>query len=133
MKIIFDLGEDKSLDINFEAVDENDAITYADLIAAIFTGASSVTKHILSEHTDEEGFETFLFDKLGYLFEAFLQDVFPDIEPEGFGFSDAAMVYAQDKLIEEAFDKGMTYEEVLAEYEEKAKDYVKSKTNVLKC
>jgi hypothetical protein len=50
-----------------------------------------------------------------------MERVFPDTQPRDFDLSDAGMLYAQDMIIDEAAKKGITYEEALQKYEEKAK------------
>jgi hypothetical protein len=52
---------------------------------------------------------------------------FPDVQPREFDFSDAAMLYAQDKIIEEAHRKGLSFEEAMKKYESRAKEYVRQK------
>ena len=60
-----------------------------------------------------------------------MERTFPDIQPREFDLSDAGLLYAQDKIIEDAAKKGITYDEALKKYEEKAKEYVRKKARLM--
>lgn len=56
--------------------------------------------------------------------------IFPEYEPkegEEFDLVDAAIIKAQDDIIKEAHKKGITFEEALREYNEKAREYVNAR------
>lgn len=72
-----------------------------------------------------------LYDSMDYLFYKFMERVFPDIQPREFDLSDAGLLYAQDMIINEAAKKGMTYDEALKHYEDKAKAYVKKNARMM--
>ncbi|MBP5596732.1 MAG: hypothetical protein J6Y02_15200 [Pseudobutyrivibrio sp.] len=72
-----------------------------------------------------------LYDTIDYIFYKFMERTFPDIQPREFDLSDAGMLYAQDMIINEANKKGLTYEEALQKYENKAKEYVKQKARLM--
>lgn len=72
-----------------------------------------------------------LYDVMDYLFYKFMERTFPDVQPREFELSDAGLLYAQDKIIEDAAKKGITYEEALKKYEDKAKEYVRKKANLM--
>lgn len=72
-----------------------------------------------------------LYDSIDYLFYKFMERTFPDIQPREFDLSDAGLLYAQDKIIDEAAKKGITFEESLQKYEDKAKEYVRKKARVM--
>lgn len=72
-----------------------------------------------------------LYDSLDYLFYKFMERTFPDIQPREFDLSDAGLLYAQDKIIDEAEKKGLTFKEALQKYEDKAKEYVSKKARLM--
>jgi len=72
-----------------------------------------------------------LYDSLDSLFYMFMERVFPDIQPRDFDLTDAAVLYAQDMIIAEAEKNGLTYQEALKNYEDKAKEYVRKNSGVL--
>lgn len=95
------------------------------LMAIFFEILDSATKKILADAPDEV--VDFTYDHFNALFELFLRNVFPE-PPEGyFELSDAALLYAQDKIVEEADKKGITFEEALEKFESRAKEYVRQK------
>lgn len=95
------------------------------LMAIFFEILDSATKKVLAEAPDEV--VDFTYDHFNALFELFLRNVFPE-PPEGyFELSDAALLYAQDKIVEEADKKGITFEEALGKFESRAKEYVRQK------
>ena len=80
---------------------------------------------------DHESEAEDLYDSLDSLFYMFMERVFPDIQPREFDLSDAAILYAQDMIIDEAEKKGLTFKEALKNYEDKAKEYVRKNSGVL--
>lgn len=72
-----------------------------------------------------------LYDSMDYLFYKFMERTFPDIQPREFDLTDAAVLYAQDQIIKRAEKKGITYDEALKQYEDKAKAYVKKNARML--
>ena len=68
-----------------------------------------------------------IYEALDALFCKFMERVFPDIQPRAFDFSDAAMLYAQDMIIERAHKEGKTFEEVMKDFEDEAKAYVNAR------
>ena len=56
-----------------------------------------------------------------------LKNIFPGIDPAEFDLSDAAIVYAQDQIINKALDEGKTWEEVKNEYENLAVEYINAR------
>ena len=68
-----------------------------------------------------------MYDVLDDGFSNFLSKVFPEIDVNEFNLSAAAIVYAQDQIIQKAEAEGKTYKEMLAEYEAVADKYIKEK------
>lgn len=77
------------------------------------------------EHTED------LYDSIDYLFYKFMERCFPDTQPRDFDLSDAGLLYAQDCIIADAAKRGISYEDALKEYEDRAKEYVRKKAKVM--
>lgn len=96
-----------------------------ELIAILFEVMDAATRKVL-ENAPEEVVD-FTYEHFNGIFDLFLRKVFPD-PPEGyFELSDAALLYAQDKIIDEAEKKGITFKEALEKYEKRATEYVRQK------
>lgn len=126
MKIIIHAGEDGVNKVTFEDVKTEDKVTYDDLLAVFLSVLESATQQLLKETDADKEDREHLYDVLDSLFFAFMLRTFPDIQPRDFDFSDAAMLYAQDQIIEEAEKEGLTFEEAMEKYEARAKAYVKA-------
>lgn len=127
MKIIIDANNETGLVNDFKI--EDGTCSLDTLVAAFFGVLDGTVKDILVKSNQEAYSE--LYEHFTAIFDLFFQNVFPE-PPEGyFELSDAALLYAQDKIIDEAVKKGMTYEEALAHYEEKAKEYVKKNAKMM--
>ena len=88
------------------------------------TGLSEVTVKLLKE-VDTEDREA-LYMSLDAVLQRFLLDMFPEFEladDEKFTLSDAALIKAQDDIINEAHKEGITFNEALARYEREAEEY----------
>ncbi len=120
--------------LNFEDSDENRLIDYEvegtggvsldSLISGFFCVLDGITKGFLESHPDalEE-----LYEHYNGVFDLFLRNVFPE-PPEGyFELSDAALLMAQDQIIEEADKKGISFKEALDKYENRAKEHLRQK------
>lgn len=95
------------------------------LMAIFFQILDAATRKVLVAAPDEV--KEYTYDHINALFELFLRNVFPEA-PEGyFELSDAALLYAQDKIVEEAYKKGITFKEALEKFESRAKEYVRQK------
>lgn len=103
-------------------------LSFDGTIAFCMSFMESACKKYLSDHPDDA---ESLYDCLDALFFRFMERAFPDVQPRDFELSDAGLLYAQDKIIEDAAKKGITYEEALKAYENKAKEYVRQKANKL--
>jgi hypothetical protein len=112
-----------------ECISEGDVkLSFDGIIAFCMSFMESASKDFLRAHPDEV---EDLYDSLDYLFYKFMGRTFPDVQPRDFDLSDAGLLYAQDKIIEDAAKKGITYDEALKKYEEKAKKYVRKKARLM--
>ena len=122
MKIIIeanDEGQVKALNI------EDGKCSLDELIAILFEVLDAGTRKVLEKAPDEV--KSYTYEHFNAIFDLFLRNVFPEA-PEGyFELSDAALLYAQDKIIDEAEKKGITFEEALEKYEKRATEYVRQK------
>lgn len=112
-----------------ECISEGDVkLSFDGIIAFCMSFMESACKDYVRAHPDDA---EDLYDSIDYLFYKFMERTFPDVQPREFDLSDAGLLYAQDKIIDEAAKKGMTYEEALKHYEAKAKEYVKKKARLM--
>lgn len=128
MKLIITTNENAVTNIEMEDLAEGD-VTYNNLLAISLSLMEAFTRHFMEEVQKEEhncNFEG-LYDDLNTLFDIFLRRVFPDVQPLAMDLSDAAILYAQDKIIETAEKKGITYEEAMKKFEKKAKEYIRQR------
>ncbi len=123
MKIIINTVEDRVDDLKFENAAEGEA-TYEFLTAVLFCIAENLTLQVKEDIGDDPEQLDQMYDYLAGVCDQLLTRTFPDIQPAGFGLSDAAVLYAEDQIIKRAAKKRITFEEALAEYEQKARDYV---------
>lgn len=128
MKIILKVDEATLKDIQFEEMAKGD-VTYNNLLAINLSLMEAFTRHFMEEVRKEEPEADFtgLYDDLNTLFDTFLRRTFPDIKPLSFDLSDAALLYAQDKIIETAEKKGITYEEAMEKFERRAKEHIRQR------
>ena len=93
-----------------------------ELIAIFFSILEGASHQVLNDAPNDV--KEYIYEHFNAIFDLFLRNVFPE-PPEGFfDISDAALMYAQDKLIEDIEKKGITFEEALESYENRAKDYL---------
>lgn len=94
-------------------------------IAVLFSAMDGATREVLKDASQEV--HDYTYEHFNAIFDLFLRNVFPE-PPEGyFELSDAALLYAQDKLIADMEKKGITFKEALDNYEKKARNYMKYK------
>lgn len=103
-------------------------LSFDGVIAFCMSFMESSCKDYLKAYPDDA---EDLYDSMDYLFYKFMERTFPDIQPRDFDLSDAGLLYAQDQIIKRADKKGITFEEALKEYEDKAKEYVSKKARVM--
>lgn len=128
MKLVITTNNEAITDIKMEDVAKGD-VTYNNLLAINLSFMEALTKQFMEEVLKEEPECSFegLYDDLNTLFDQFLRRTFPDVKPLAFDLSDAAILYAQDKIIETAEKKGITYEEAMRKFEMKAKEHIRQR------
>lgn len=125
MKIYLNFDETGFTDFGTEGTG---GVSIDDLISGTFCLLDGITRGFLKDHPEAKDD---LYEHFSGVFDLFFRKVFPD-PPDGyFELSDAALLYAQDKIIEEAEKKGLTFEEVLRKYESRAKEHIRQKKEVL--
>lgn len=129
--IISDTAEGEVL-VEFEKTfNEEQGISFGDIYARFMVGLEGAVRTILKEVPvkDKKAFREHMYDVLDDGFGNFLTKVFPEINVGEFDLTAAAVVYAQDQIIQKAEAEGKTYQEMLDEYEAIADAYVKEKMN----
>ena len=126
MKIIISDVNEATVNVDFEyEPEEKGEITFPE----IFSRMVSAMEGVLSTTSEKmpEDLKQQFFDNLDMIFTNLLYKVFPDIDPTEFDLSDAAIVYAQDQIIQKAEKEGKTYNEMLKEYEDLAEKYIEER------
>ena len=102
---------------------------FQDVYSRLMAALDATTSRLLNEVTakDPKAFRSHMYDVLDEGFSNFLKKVFPEINVGEFDLSAAAIVYAQDQIIQKAEAEGKTYHEMLDEYEAIADKYVQEK------
>ena len=128
MKIILKVDEASLEDIKIEDAAKGD-VTYNNLLAINLSLMEAFTRHFMEEVRKEEPEADFtgLYDDLNTLFDMFLSRTFPEVKPLAMDLSDAAILYAQDKIVEIAEKKGITYEEAMEKFEKRAKEHIRQR------
>lgn len=128
MKIILKVDEASLEDIKIEDAAKGD-VTYNNLLAINLSLMEAFTRHFMEEVRKEEPEADFtgLYDDLNTLFDMFLTRTFPEVKPLSMDLSDAALLYAQDKIVEIAEKKGITYEEAMEKFEKRAKEHIRQR------
>lgn len=130
MRIIIDTDKDRITNLSFEDADDGQA-TYENITAIIFCILENLTLQVKDSLTNKADING-LWEYVGGACDQLCLRCFPDDPSEaGFELSDAALIYAEDMIIQSAEKKGMTFEEALKEYEDKAKAYVAERSGVL--
>lgn len=123
MKIIINIDE-ANMNITTE---DAEGVRLDDVIAAGMVMMEQAVQEVIQNYATDGDGEEYLYDMMSALFDKFLVKVFPNVAPEPIGLSDAALLYAEDLLIENIDKKGKTYDEAMKEFEEKAQKYLKTK------
>lgn len=109
-------------------IQSDEKVTYEVLLNALLGAFAHCTTKLLEETSmEDEAIEDLCFS-LEDVFEHILYDeVFPQLKSlrSEFELSDAAVLKAQDEIISEAAERGISYKEALDEYNEKAEEYVR--------
>ena len=103
---------------------EDEKISLGDIISGMLTALAGTIKDYMKKHEPSEDDIADVHDNMVHLFNCVLNDVFPTVKPLGFELSDAGVLYAMDMIVNDTYEKGMTFDEALAEYEKKAQEYV---------
>lgn len=98
---------------------------YSRLMAALEGSITSILNEV--EVPDKTAYREHMYDLLDDGFGNLLKKVFPEIDVGKFDLTAAAVVYAQDQIIQKAEKEGKTYEEMLDEYEAIADRYIAEK------
>lgn len=129
MRIIITTDTKKEIVEKMDFEDVKDKVTYDDLVSIFLLLLESITTQFISEtEVGQEGKE-YLYDMLDTLFYTFMQRTFPTVQPREFDLTDAALIFAQDQIIELADKEGISFQQAVKKYETKARKYVKQKGN----
>lgn len=115
MKLIINLNANEEL-----SVEQKGKASVDTLVSILLCTLESVVSQTIKKGGDPER----LYDLMDTLFYHFMERVFPDIQPRDFDFSDAALLYAQDLIIDKAEKEGKTFEEAMKDFEAEARAYV---------
>lgn len=118
------IDDSVEIECNAGAV-ENEPMGYSEIVSLLFAALDGATTVLLKQCDEKQ--KGMLFDQLDGVFDAFLRKVFPEFDSDEFTLIDAAIVKAQDEIINDAFDRGISLEDALEEYQNKALDYVKER------
>lgn len=124
MKLTIDITE-KGTVLNSEG-----GISYDELVSICMAILEHSTKTYIKEHKLKQHEKESLYDALDTIFYRFMERAFPGIQPRDFDFSDAAVLFAQDMIINKARAENKTFEQVMKEFEAEAKAYVKQKGRI---
>lgn len=106
--------------------------TFENVSAVLFCLLENFTKQVIDSIKDDESEMDSLFSFIAGACDNLCDRCFPDMmNEEEFGLSEAAILYAEDQIIKRAEKKGITFEEALAQYEKKAKKYVREHSGVM--
>ena len=130
MKIIIESDKDKVTNVAFENADDGQAC-YENVTAIIFCVLENFTKQVINALGDNQEEIDGLWDYVAGACDQLCIRCFPKPSESSFELSDAALIYAEDQIIKRAEKKGISFEEALQQYEEKARKYVAEKSGVL--
>lgn len=119
MKLTFEIS-DKGTSIHTEG-----SVAYDELIAGCMGIMEYATEQYTKKLSQQDRED--LYDALDAIFYRFMEKAFPDVQPRDFDFSDAALLFAQDMIINKAKQEGKSFEEIMKELEAEAKAYVQKK------
>lgn len=127
MRIIITTNSKNEMVEKMDFEDVEGKVTYDDLVSIFLLLLESITTQFISEtKVGQEGKE-YLYDMLDALFYTFMQRTFPTVQPREFDLTDAALIYAQDQIIEQADKEGISFQQAVKKFETKARKYVKQK------
>lgn len=119
------------VEVKFEENGKPAQCGFNDAISMIMNALSVVIRDFIkkADVSDKEAFSDNLYDAVDSMFSQFLRDCFPKIAPTDaqFGLTEAAIIYAQDQIIQKAEKEGKTYEQMIDEYNAIANKYINEK------
>ena len=120
MKLIIEADEGQVL-----SLDTDGKCSLDELTAIFFSILDRVSRDALKDAPEEV--KNYMYEHFNGIFDLFLRKVFPEPPKGYFELSDAALLYAQDKIIDEAEKKGISFQEAMEKFENRAKEYLKQK------
>ena len=125
---ITDIADNVEVRCEKQVFDKEDA-TFDQVFMRLMVALESVTTHMLDniEVPDPKAFREHMYDMIDDSFGKLLKKCFPEIDVSQFDLTAAAVVYAQDQIIQKAEAEGKTYEEMLDEYNDLANKYINEK------
>lgn len=120
-KIIIEMSETPKAHFEYE---EGDQLSLGEVLSALFGTLEAVIKGWFECNPPSQDEEEDVADTTAHMFMGLLDRACPNVKPPEFQLSDAAVLYAQDKIIEEAYNEGITFEEALNKFEERAKGHI---------
>ena len=130
MRIIITDTDNGEVLIEFEKTfNEEPGASFGEVYTRLMCALEGSIKTVIRETPvkDRKAFTDHLYDIVDDGFGRLLEKVFPDVNVNEFNLSAAAIVYAQDQIIEKAEKEGKTYQEMLDEYEKIADRYITEK------
>ena len=130
MRIIISDTSEGEVMMEFEKTfNEEPGASFREVYSRLMCALEGAIKTILEEAPvkDRKAYRSHMYDIIDDGFGNLLEKVFPEIDVNEFNLSAAAIVYAQDQIIQKAEKEGKTYKEMLEEYERIANNYVQEK------
>lgn len=112
----------------FEKTTDSEVIGLDDILATLFCVMEATTEEVKKQMNEDEKY--MLSVQIEELFGRCFYKMFPEYAPqegEEFNLCDAAIIKAQDDIINDAANRGITFEEALKHYNEKAREYVNAR------
>lgn len=108
---------------------DKEAPTFDEIFVRLMTAIEGFTNQMLEsvDVPDPKTFREHMYDMMDDSFGKLLRKCFPEIDLGEFDLTAAAVVYAQDQIIQKAEKEGKTYDEMLDEYNELANKYINEK------
>lgn len=116
--------------LNYSVQNPEGKATFEDVMNSLFCVFEDCVKRLMEGDPPDKATQEMLCFSLEDAFGHILYDnLFPQLKPgeSGFDLCDAAIIRAQDEIIAEAEKDGITFQEALNRYNEKAKEYVNAR------
>jgi len=129
MRIIISDHGDGQVTVTFEDTLGKSSATFGEIYPRLMCALEGAVTKLLNETPvpDVQQFRAHMYDVIDDGFANLLAKVFPEIDVGKFDLTAAAIVYAQDQIIEKAEREGKSYNEMLDEYEKIADRYIAEK------